>query len=63
MVEQKGGYMMADGTFIVENSLVLSIVGLNREEIFRLAERLRVQLNQETILITCDTPEVYLSKN
>lgn len=60
MNEQKGGYMMADGIYAVENSLDLSIVGLNREEIFRLAAELRLKLNQESILVTCDAPEVFL---
>lgn len=58
--EQKGGYMLADGTFVVENSLDLSIVGLKRQEIFQLAAELRARLNQESILVTCDSPEVFL---
>ena len=58
--EQRGGYMMANGTFVVENSLVLAIVGLKREDICRLAEKLRIKLNQESILVTCDAPEVFM---
>lgn len=60
MHEQMGDYMMADGTFVVENSLDLSIVGLTRDEIFQLAAELRIKLNQESILITFDTPEAFL---
>lgn len=60
MATQTGGYMMANGTFVVENSLVLSIAGLNQNEIGQLAEELKERLNQESILITRDTPEVFI---
>ncbi|MBQ0037949.1 MAG: hypothetical protein KBS74_04685 [Clostridiales bacterium] len=60
MCEQMGGYMMSDGTFITENSLVLSISGFTREQIFLLAEELRSQLNQEAIMISFESPELFL---
>lgn len=60
MTEQMGGYMMADGTFITENSLVLSLSGLNNEQALSLAEELRHLLNQEAVMVTRETPEMYL---
>lgn len=63
MNEQIGGYMMSDGTFITENSLVLSIAGFTQEQVFMLAEELRQQLNQETIMISLEKPELFLLTN
>lgn len=63
MSEQLGGYMMSDGTFITENSLVLSIAGFTREQVFMLAEELRRQLNQETIMVSLERPELFLVTN
>ena len=60
MSEQMGGYMMSDGTFITENSLVLSIAGFTKEQIFSLAEELRRQLNQEAIMVSMEKPELFL---
>lgn len=63
MSEQMGGYMMSDGTFITENSLELTIAGFTKEQVFMLAEELRHQLNQETIMISTDKPELFLLTN
>lgn len=63
MSEQMGGYMMSDGTFITENSLELTIAGFTKEQVFMLAEELRHQLNQETIMISMDKPELFLLTN
>lgn len=61
MNEQIGGYMMANGTFITERSLVLSISGFNESQILQLVETLKVVLNQETILVTMERPEVFIA--
>lgn len=58
--EQVGGYMMANGTFITERSLILSISGFNREQILKLAEELQKKLNQESIMITRTSPEMLM---
>lgn len=58
--EQVGGYMMANGTFVHENSLVLSIAGFTQEQIFKLAEKLRILLNQEAIVVTLDRPQMFI---
>lgn len=60
MDEQIGGYMMANGTFITERSLILSITGFDETQILQLAESLRVILNQETILVTLEKPELFV---
>lgn len=60
MNEQVGGYMMANGAFITERSLVLSISGFNELQILQLVETLKVVLNQETILVTMERPEVFI---
>ena len=60
MAEQVGGYMMADGTFITENSLVLTICGFTREQVLALAETLRKRLNQESVLVSVEAPELFL---
>lgn len=60
MDEQIGGYMMANGTFITERSLVLSISGFDYTQIMKLAEDLRVKLNQESIMVTRVSPELYM---
>lgn len=62
MNEQIGGYMMANGTYITENSLVMSISGFSQEQVLQLAEELRVKLNQETIMVSRERPELYLIK-
>lgn len=54
-----GGYMMSDGTFVSENSLVLSISGFTKEQVFKLAEELRIKLNQESIMISLENPELF----
>lgn len=59
MHEVYGGYMMCNGTFVSENSLVLSISGFSKEQVFKLAEELRIKLNQETILISMENPTIY----
>lgn len=60
MDEQVGGYMMANGIFITERSLILSISGFNEDQIMQLAETLKVVLNQETILVTMEKPELFI---
>lgn len=60
MHEQVGGYMMANGTFITERSLVLSISGFDYEQIIKLAEELKAKLNQESIMVTRVEPELFL---
>lgn len=60
MDEKIGGYMMANGTFITERSLVLAITGFDFEQIVQLADDLRKKLNQESIMITKVEPEMFL---
>ena len=63
MTKLFGGYMMKSGEFITEESLVISIGGANEEEIFKLAEELRLKFNQETVLVSLETPAVFISEN
>lgn len=60
MTEQIGGYTMHDGTFITERSLVLAISGLEKAQIMKLAESLRIMLNQETVMVSLEKPELFL---
>ena len=63
MTKRFGGYTMKSGEFITEESLVISISGANKEEIFKLAEELRLKLNQETVFISLETPEVFICED
>ncbi len=60
MDEKVGGYMMSNGTFITEKSLVLSISGFDFEQIIKLAEDLRIKLNQESIMVMREVPEMFM---
>ena len=57
---EKGGYLMENGTFVVEDSLALSFVGAEKEQILTLAEELRVRLNQETVLVAEESPSFFI---
>lgn len=61
--DQVGGYLMENGNFIHENSLVLIVTGFTQDQIFMLAEELRKRLRQEAVLISKQSPEMFLLKD
>lgn len=60
MDERIGGFRMSNGKYITERSLVLSISGFNEDQIFQLAEKLKKQLDQESILVTMEMTQMYV---
>lgn len=50
----KGGYLHSDGTFIVENSLCVNIIGSNDLNIKKLARGLSIFMDQECVLVVKD---------
>ena len=50
----KGGYLHTDGTFIVENSLCINIIGSDDLNIKKLASALSMFMNQECTLVVKD---------
>ena len=51
MLDAKGGYLHKDGSFVIEDSLCISIVGDSDLDITRLANSLSMFMNQESVLI------------
>lgn len=48
---QTGGYLMENGKYVFENSLELSIFEIEKIEMFKICDYLKIQFNQESILI------------
>lgn len=51
MLDAKGGYLHRDGSFVIEDSICISIVGDSSLDIERLADSLSMFMNQESVLI------------
>jgi len=54
-----GGYIHEDGTYVNENSILLSLVGLPENLIDRIATDLCKYFNQESVLVIRDDGTVY----
>ena len=53
----KGGYLYKDGKYILENIIIITLVGDQGIDIFRLAKNLSMFLNQEASLVMKHTVE------
>ena len=53
----KGGYLYKDGKYILENIIIITLVGDQGIDIFRLAKNLSMYLNQEASLVMKHTVE------
>ena len=51
----EGGYYHDDGTWVEENTLLVTLIGAPRIKIYRIAKELCNVFNQESVLITVDT--------
>ena len=54
MFSTKGGYLHQDGTFIIENTLCINIIGSYDLDIIKLAKSLSMYMNQECSLVVKD---------
>ncbi|MCR4949740.1 MAG: DUF3574 domain-containing protein [Solobacterium sp.] len=59
----QGGYIHENGEYTEENTLVLSLIGVERELIEEIAKDLCVFFHQESVLITSDEVETYSIRN
>ena len=53
----KGGYLYKDGKYILENIVIITLVGDQGIDIFRLSKNLSMFLNQEASLVMKNTVE------
>ena len=61
-VIQEGGYFHEDGEYVEENSIVLSLVDVDKEVANEIAKDLCVFFNQESVLVTNGEVEKYFIK-
>ncbi|MBE6997955.1 MAG: hypothetical protein E7427_07280 [Ruminococcaceae bacterium] len=52
VLSAKGGYRHDDGSFVVENTLCIDIIGALEMDIIGLARSLSMFMNQENVLVT-----------
>ncbi len=52
IIKAKGVYIHKDGSFVAENTLIVTIVGANELDIIRLSKSLSMFMNQECSLVT-----------
>ncbi len=55
----EGGYIHESGEYTAENTLVLTLIDVERETVDRIAEDLCVFFHQESVLITRSEGEAY----
>ena len=55
----EGGYFHEDGTFTLENTLVLTLIDLDQNRIEEIAKDLCVFFRQESVLVTEETVRAY----
>ncbi len=58
-VLEQGGYMHEDGAYTQENTLVLSLIDVDKKLIDEIARDLCVFFNQESVMITQDLVRTY----
>lgn len=59
-IEQiNGGYFHEDGTYVEENTLVLTLIDIPKETVKEIAKDLCIFFNQESVLITKDEIETF----
>ena len=57
-----GGYFHDDGTFVEENTLVLTLIDVSKETVNEIAKDICVFFNQESVMITDSVSEVFFIK-
>ena len=56
----EGGYFYDDGTWVDENTLLITMIGNPKETVYNIANDLCSIFNQESILVTCtETEQIY----
>ena len=55
----QGGYIHESGEYTQENTLVLSLIGVERQTVEEIARDLCVFFHQESVLITCGEIQSY----
>ena len=48
----EGGYFHNDGSWVEENSLLITLIGIPRKTVYRIAKDLCTLFNQESVMIT-----------
>lgn len=51
---EQGGYFHEDGEFVQENTLVLTLIGIDEKTTVKIAEDLCTLFHQESVLVTFD---------
>ena len=49
----EGGYYHDDGTWVDENTLLVTLIGIPRKRVYEIARDLCVFFHQESVMITC----------
>lgn len=57
-----GGYLNDMGEYILEESLELTLVGANEEQVMNIANTLKEKVNQESIIVTKTVCDTYIIK-
>jgi hypothetical protein len=50
----EGGYFHDDGTWVDENSLLITLVGAPRETVYKIARDVCSIFHQESVMLTCN---------
>ncbi len=51
----EGGYFHDDGTWVEENSLLITLIGVSRKTAYAIAKNVCSSFHQESVMITCAT--------
>ena len=51
----EGGYFHDDGTWVDENTLLITLIGTPQKTVYEIAKDVCSFFNQESVMITCDT--------
>ncbi len=50
----EGGYFHNDGTWVDENTLLITLIGIPRKTVYEIAKDICTFFHQESVMITCD---------
>ena len=50
----EGGYFHDDGTWVEENTLLITLIGLPRKTVYEIASDVCTFFHQESVMITCN---------
>ena len=59
----EGGYYHQDGTYVEENTLLITLMGLPSERVYTIAQELCNLFNQETVMVTCAPVLHFIHRN